>query len=663
MGNLRLEFKVANYATISNGLFEGDIPYAAIASRYSYCTATWVNDAQMFFDGTPLSDAILSYQNSLTDDGEVVMLFPRGVYADIVYEFDGGGTASGNGQPPIGVKAKAWGAPEINLDDFTGALNGQEVSNPLPQRIEIESLKLVSTFLRGTFPTQLRIKGAFPDFSTLIPLPIPEPQECTSSLGMCVNWYDFNFEELSDLLLWKAFRGYNEVQNIKRPEGYRFGPSYNVNQDEYMKMFFDAGKPYFPCFNENFWDVRDGFINAGKTNSDWTNSYTAYGADLEDPESYREMAEFFFQLFFREGFTPGDLADSLCTPTPRYNGDVVQELKTGLGRLRHASAFNESYKTWMEKLQHMTAKAAAVAWFAINYAIGLSGDTSKLGVKNADPNGECYIGQAFSTPPWLALNTFIEIGNIGGKNSDGTNVYQPAFFELHDYLREDVTCYGLPFELSAMPKQLRDLADVIQRYSPTTKLIMGEWGYTTSEYATGFNPWTGTNTQGFSFLFAANGYTAEERHASITLMLGFFLPLYGVSYGCLYQATNQVSPPVPGTNWDKLAGQLHTLFHQWAKLYIPLFEGYKTTSFNNYEMDVTKAFILTNTVPGDATKDTLILLYASGAAQIDVPVDMPNGGDLLEFDPAGGPAFLTTSFASGTYTFSAREYPKIIRLY
>lgn len=111
-----------------------------------------------------------------------------------------------------------------------------------------------------------------------------------------------------------------------------------------------------------------------------------YGANKADPQSYILQAKAAFQFTARYGKTKQtDLSLLSVNTAPRWTGDPVNEIKTGLNLIKYIECDNERDKWWKGDKAYQKPEE-----YAANLSAFYDGNKGKLGkgvgVKTADPN-------------------------------------------------------------------------------------------------------------------------------------------------------------------------------------------------------------------------------------------------------------------------------------
>lgn len=123
-----------------------------------------------------------------------------------------------------------------------------------------------------------------------------------------------------------------------------------------------------------------------------------YGSNLSDPASYILMGKVAYQFAARYGSNAAVNKSSLSVDAvPRWNGDVVNTVKTGLNTVKYIECNNEPDMWWGIPTTKQTAQQ-----YAANMSAFYDGNMGKLGknvgVKNADPNMQVVMGGLCNLP-------------------------------------------------------------------------------------------------------------------------------------------------------------------------------------------------------------------------------------------------------------------------
>lgn len=110
------------------------------------------------------------------------------------------------------------------------------------------------------------------------------------------------------------------------------------------------------------------------------------GTDPTNPNSYKDYAQFIWQIAARFGSTKH--ADYLMRvdQTPRWNGDVINQKKSGLGHVKFLEFWNEPDKWWKKGLEDYFEPEATAAMMSACFDGHCSTMGNGVGVMSADPS-------------------------------------------------------------------------------------------------------------------------------------------------------------------------------------------------------------------------------------------------------------------------------------
>lgn len=656
-----LEVSIVDTTIPVNPVPAGEIDYYPLAYRYAYQTGTWGNGTiPAFFDGNLSGEALPAYSASMTPDGDIVHTFPPGGSMTEIGAYDGAGSAAGNAQVPVGIYFKEVGEPEEYLGTFTGEAYFQWIDYPLPRTIEPEWIRWHSSQPTALWPIEKRYKGDLNGFT----LPVYTRPASKLTEHHYINTYPYNSDNAGFFPTLSEFRGprfYVPLYELENGDGeYRFGPSWNTNWDRTLKDWADLGKHALFVFNNNTGinrqTFRDNYIPPPGVSAEdiGTNAMWPYGLDKTLPETHRNLSELVHQTILRYGNVVHDPSVVNISQTPRWTGDGVQPLVTGLGYLKTVFIGNELLKTWKQVEGRATVKELAtmlaVCWDGYNNTMG-----SGVGIKSADPSIKVGIGGLYQLDPGFFLELNFHLGTIYGFDSQGRSLWSPHIAEVHDYPRHGTTSEGIPFELSGRGEAFAAIQDVLARVAPGTELWETEFGYTSAPEASGFG--VSGFVQNYSYVPAKNGLTDAERRAAFCLGDTLFKARYGVIRTYLYDDLNH-APVTAGEpiQWDFVAGFAGTITQTWYVQLEDAFPDYTLSTFTNSSLTLTTPFTNTYTSPG---LGDVVAVWAHDGVTTPISVPLPNGGTRYTFSPTGS-QMSTTTLNPGTTSITPSELPQFI---
>lgn len=272
-------------------------------------------------------------------------------------------------QAPTQSPAKSFAAPHENIVPVVSA------APPTPQ----VTIQGDTTLKDGTRSLLLRvvIPGATPPKDTT-PINTPIPPADTSGWIAGIGINTLPWVPLEKLTMFSTVRLYVAAGWIWRPGGLFVQPfwqaqtAYADGLDDYLYRAKGLGIDVLPCVNL----TPDWY--AGVSDGSGSNNYPPIkkGLSRTDPNSYKDYAEFWFQFAARYGSKKHPDSDLKIDVTPRWNNDVPNVKKSGLGLLKYVEINNEVDIWWLKGGEQYVTPAEHVAMLvAVMDAI-----------KRADPN-------------------------------------------------------------------------------------------------------------------------------------------------------------------------------------------------------------------------------------------------------------------------------------
>jgi len=292
------------------------------------------------------------------------------------------------GEPVVLTKVRwfdAVGKPTLGLTQYNGSVNTPLLNVSLDvymywgerevsTGVKAQYVILTISDIQGDIP--LREIQFFGGKDVVVP-PSPPPVVLKNLSGDAKKLGMNGFHWIpNDLLILPNMRVYEMSQWTWTVLGLMPNPSYqaNANYDTYFAAMKDLGVTAFPCINTvPDWKGVSGMRMCGER----------YVGDK--PIDYKDLAEFSWQYAARYGAKkyPDNLL--IVNQTPRWNGDIINEKKSGLNLLKYIEFENEPDRPWNEPLLKYTPEQLAAMMSAIwDGHEGLMGQYA--GIKNADPN-------------------------------------------------------------------------------------------------------------------------------------------------------------------------------------------------------------------------------------------------------------------------------------
>jgi hypothetical protein len=222
-----------------------------------------------------------------------------------------------------------------------------------------------------------------------------------------INSYEWNFLENpgspndrkhiyeDNMALIKAFSAVRHYLNWNRIEttkgNYTFNPTNNGGWDE--DIIYERCKKEGILVLADLKNIPEWLQNTYPASSrDDDNAPAPYAQSLNDPASYADQARAAFQFTARYGYNKNiDRSLVKVDDRKRWNGDLPNEVKIGMGLIKYIECGNERDKWWGGDETHQTAEQ-----YAANLSAFYDGNMGKLGpgvgVKAADPNMQVVMG-------------------------------------------------------------------------------------------------------------------------------------------------------------------------------------------------------------------------------------------------------------------------------
>jgi hypothetical protein len=211
-----------------------------------------------------------------------------------------------------------------------------------------------------------------------------------------------------------------------------------------------------------------------------------YGADKKQPKSYVLQAKAAFQLAARYGSkTQTDLSLVSVNTTPRWTGDQVNTVKTGLNLVKYIECDNERDKWWKGDKAYQTAEEYAANLSA--FYDGHKGALGKgVGVKAADPNMQVVMAGLAKTDINYVAGIINWCKNNRGYKADGTVDLCFDVINFHLYSNDHASnggtaTTGIAPELSEAGKVANEFVTLGQKYN--LPVWVTEAGYDVNEHS------------------------------------------------------------------------------------------------------------------------------------------------------------------------------------
>ena len=229
----------------------------------------------------------------------------------------------------------------------------------------------------------------------------------------------------TDLIPCQNIRIYQMVQWSWTPKGLAVNPTVQADgmYDEYYQELKNKNITAIPCINKV-----PNWSHESPNDSEWADlKMNDVGTDPNDPMSYRSISQYGFQLAARYGRVKYPSQDLKVNQEPRWNGDVVNLLQSGLDLLNYIELENEPDRPWKDTKHKYTAEEFAAFMSAVYD--GHEGRLGKgYGIKAADPSMKVVMAGI------SAINTkYIEDMNRWFKENRSDGIFAADVINVHHY--------------------------------------------------------------------------------------------------------------------------------------------------------------------------------------------------------------------------------------
>lgn len=288
----------------------------------------------------------------------------------------------------------------------------------------------------------------------------------------------------NDLIVLPNIRVYQMSQWTLTKEGMMVEPTFqgNGNYDKYYTALKELGVEAVPCINTiPDWMSKDGSLRMCDP------KYTG-----DKPSDYIDLAKYVWQYVARYGSKVYEEDLLKINQNPRWNGDPVNQKKSGLNLLKYVEFENEPDRPWNDPLHKYTPEQMAALMSAL--WDGHEGRMGQyVGVKSADPNIKLVLpGLAEINIMYLAkMKIWFELNRTDKKFcADVINVHHYSNISNPKWPAYSVNLVngrGISPEADLLELRLKGLKQFVNTNFPkTTEIWFSEFGYDT---ILSTNPW------------------------------------------------------------------------------------------------------------------------------------------------------------------------------
>ena len=387
----------------------------------------------------------------------------------------------------------------------------------------------------GEYPGEIEFYGKYtpaPKATAVTRKPIP----LSNYFG--VNAYEWNFEDekspdlldanrLNAIKNFTGVRHYLDWGKMEKKEGYYTYnpvPDGGWNYDAIYQWCKEQHIEVLACLKTIPKWMEETYPEGKRT---YENIPLRYGKDPADPASYIEQAKMAFQYAARYGSNKNvDINLLKVDATPRWNGDHVNTIKTGLGLIQYIECDNERDKWWKGRTAYQAGRE-----YAADMSAFYDGHKGKLGpgagVKNADPNMKVVMGGLSNPSTGYIMGMIDWCKQYRGYRADGS-VDLPLDIINYHYYANDANgnnkeqTMGVAPELTSTAK----VAGEFMQFAHSNAADMPVW---VTEAGYDINP------QSPQRATATNNRTVEEVQADWILRTSLLYARYGIERVFYYQ--------------------------------------------------------------------------------------------------------------------------------
>lgn len=294
------------------------------------------------------------------------------------------------GKPKLSIYSKV-GIKETKLLEKELGLYQSWQEWEIPTQEKVRYLIVEISDIQGDKPvTELEFYGSKTDKP--VP-PLPPVKFSGDALKLGLNGFSWVPQDLNPTPNIRVYQMYDWTW---LSDGVLFEPSWiDQKYDSYLQEAKSKNKTVIFCINKI-----PTFLSS-KSRQDWQwGRIHKDGLNPNDPSSYREVAEYAWQIAARYGTKtyPSDLLK--ISKQPKYQGFPLTQPKSGLNLIKYLEFENEPDRPWNDDFGKYTPQQLAAFCSAV-----WDGHEGKLGqyvgVKNADPSLKIVLPSLSTINPWF----------------------------------------------------------------------------------------------------------------------------------------------------------------------------------------------------------------------------------------------------------------------
>ncbi|MBP1539127.1 MAG: hypothetical protein ILA29_02105 [Prevotella sp.] len=284
----------------------------------------------------------------------------------------------------------------------------------------------------------------------------PKPVTMDRFIGMnsYINTDERLYEAVGTVREYRPWK-WNGVTSTQTPISWK--PMNVGDGDRYYQHMHELGIDCMPCIHRN-------------VENSASEQVPSFGADPNNPETYRLMADYSFQFVARYGSTHvGEHLLRTTEPSPK---------KSGLGYIRYFENWNEQNREWGDPACHFTPYMFA-AFSSASYDGHLKTMGKGIGVKTADPKMNYVMGglAGLSLDYIKAMKLWSDYHRHGSFPADVLNVHHYCNTRGRQHPGEKAN--GISPEDDHLREKLAELVAWRDSHLPDRELWLTEIGWDT----------------------------------------------------------------------------------------------------------------------------------------------------------------------------------------
>ena len=463
------------------------------------------NNIRGLFDGNTALGVTMGYGRVLDTYDSYYSLLPGEAMSLLSIRIFDGGAGDVNQPLTLSVLTDTW--QRVVVATYTGGHYGQWIGpdpgNPTNFQLSapFSNIRALVLTASSAYPTELELYGSY---AAGAPLATPDPMALAVQKGiklrqeLGVNAFEWDVEDpiapgqidetrLRAVKNFTGIRHYLDWEKLELTEGsFTYNPVHSGgwNYDVLYQRLKAEGVDVLVCLK-----TLPNWLQATwpAAERDWENVPVRYGRDFADPNSYLEQAKVAFQFVARYGYNP-NVSPSLLSvnTTSRWTGDVVNQVRIGLGVIKYIECENERDKWWKGRKAYQTGRE-----YAANLSAFYDGNKNTMGpgvgVKNADPTVQVVMAGVAAPSTDYVRGMIDWCRQYRGLKADGSVNLCWDVINYHLYSNDAHSSQGgsptrgAAPEVSEAGQVAQDFLRTAQQYAAGMPVWVTETGYDTNQ--------------------------------------------------------------------------------------------------------------------------------------------------------------------------------------